>query len=84
MARVLVTFDIDRTPILTGDVPPDSHTPIENPIWSGFVTGVPFIVAPGVYCYGLQSRGVAYTPLWQVVQAVDGELTEIAFHRTVP
>jgi hypothetical protein len=83
MATVLVKFDSDNIPVVTGDIPPDQQTPISDPTQTGFVTNQAFIVAAGVYCYGLQSP-VAYTPLWQLVQAVDGEQTEIAFHRSTP
>jgi hypothetical protein len=82
MAIVLVKFDIDNIAIVTGDIPPDEQTPISNPTQTGFVTNQPFIVAAGDYCYGLQSA-VAYAPLWKLVQAVDGEQTEIAFHRSI-
>lgn len=83
MATVLVKFDSDNIPVVTGDIPPDQQTPISDPTQTGFVTNQAFIVAAGEYRYGLQSP-VTYTPLWQLVQAVDGEQTEIAFHRSTP
>jgi hypothetical protein len=83
MATVLVKFDINGTPIVTGDIPPNEQTPIADPTQTNHLTNKAFIVAPGEYCYGLQSA-VAYTPLWQVVQAVDGEQAEITFRRSAP
>jgi len=83
MAIVLVKFDRNNIPVVTGDIPPNAQTPISDPTRTGFVTNQAFIVAEGEYCYGLQSS-VAYTPLWQLVQAVDGEQTEITFRRTTP
>jgi len=78
MARVLIRFNGGNVPVITGDIPPNDQTPISNPVQTGFVTNKAFIVAEGVYCFGLQTPH-AYTPLWQVVQAVDGEQTEITF-----
>jgi hypothetical protein len=80
MATVLVRFDGGNDPVVTGDIPPDPQTPISDPAQTGFVTNQAFIVAAGEYCYGLQSA-VAYAPLWQVVQAVDGEQALIVFRR---
>jgi hypothetical protein len=78
---VLVKLDVDGIPIVTGDIPPNAQTPIVNPTRIGQVTNRAFIVAAGEYCYGLQST-VAYTPLWQTVQAIDGEQAEITFRRS--
>ena len=83
MATVVVRFDVDGVPVVTGDVPPNEQTPISNPTPTGHVTNKGFIVAAGMYCYGLQT-GIGHAPLWRVVQAVDGEETEVAFRRTAP
>ncbi len=80
MAIIRVSFDGGNVPIVMGDVPPDDQTPIVFPVPTGFATNQPFIVAEGFYCFGLQTA-LAYTPLWQVVQAIDGEQTEISFQR---
>lgn len=78
MATVRISFNAGNVPIVTGDLPPDGQTPIAAPTQTGFTTNQAFIVPEGIYCYGLDT-GLPYTPLWQVVQAVDGEQTEIAF-----
>ena len=80
MAIVRVSFDGGNVPIVTGDVPPDDQTPITEPILTGFTANQPFIVADGVYCFGLQTA-IPYTPLWQLVQAIDGEPAEISFRQ---
>jgi hypothetical protein len=80
MATVLIRFDGGDVPVVTGAIPPDEHTPIESPTQTGYKTNHGFIVAPGVYCYGLESAD-AHTPLWQVVQAVDGQQATVAFER---
>ena len=38
------------------------------------------MVDEGEHCFGLDTP-IAYTPLWQVVQAVDGVPAEISFRR---
>lgn len=83
MATVLVRFDGGNVPVVTGDIPDDADTPISSPTPTGFVTNKAFIVAAGDYCFGLDTT-VSYTPLWQLVQAVDGTQTEITFKRRVP
>jgi hypothetical protein len=80
MAIVRVSFDGGNVPIAMGDVPPDQQMPIVDPVATGFATNQPFIVAEGFYCFGLQTA-LPYTPLWQVVQAIDGEQTGISFQR---
>jgi hypothetical protein len=83
MAIVLIKFNGGNVPVVTGDIPFDDGTPISNPTATGFVTNQAFIVAAGPYCFGLNSA-ISHKPLWQVVQAVDGEETEITFLRTTP
>ena len=78
MAIVRLRFDGGNVPVVTGDIPPDDQTPIPNPAPTGFTTNRAFIVRAGIYCFGLQTA-VPYTPLWQLVQAVDGEEAEIRF-----
>ncbi len=80
MATVLVKFDFDKVPVVTGDMPSDAQTPISNPMQTGFVTNEAFIVPEGVYCFGLQSADT-YAPLWQVVQASDDEQSVVTFRR---
>jgi hypothetical protein len=80
MAIVRISFDGGNVPIVTGDVPPDDQTPIVAPVATGFATNQAFIVAEGFYCFSLQTA-LPYTPLWQVVQAIDGEQSEISFQR---
>ena len=79
MATVLVRFDGGNVPIVSEDIPRDDKTPIENAVLTGFVTNTAFIVAEGVYCLGLDIV-TPYVPLWQLVQAIDGERAEINFH----
>ncbi len=80
MATVRISFDGGNVPIVTGDAPFNDQTPIIDPTPTGFTTNQAFIVAEGVYCFGLQSAG-RHTPLWQVVQAIDGEQAEITFRK---
>ena len=83
MATVLVKFNGGNVPVVTGAIPPNESTPISNPDPTGFMTNQAFIVAEGQYCFGLDTTA-SYTPLWQVVQAVDGPQTEITFRRKSP
>lgn len=80
MAIVRLSFDAGNVPVVTGDIPPDDQTPIRNPTPTGFTTNQAFIVREGIYCFGLQTA-VPYTPLWQLVQAFDGEEAEILFRK---
>ena len=80
MATVRVIFDGGDVPVLTGDIPPDDQTPIIDPTPTGFITNQAFIVEEGVYCFGLETA-LSYTPLWQTVQAVDGQQAEIRFRQ---
>ena len=80
MATVRVSFDGGNVPVVTGDVPADDQTPIVSPTPTGFTTNQAFIVEEGVYCFGLQTA-IPYAPLWQVVQAVEGEQAVIAFRK---
>ncbi len=80
MATVLVKFEVDGVSIVTGEIPPDGQTPISDPVQTGHVTNRVFIVAAGTYCYGLLTP-LAYAPLWQVVEAVDGVPTTVTFRR---
>jgi hypothetical protein len=80
MATVRVSFDGGNAPIVRGAVPDDEQTPIADPTPTGFVTNQSFIVPEGTYCFGLITRE-RYAPLWQVVQAVDGDPTEISFRK---
>lgn len=78
MATVRISFKSGDVPIVTGDMPPNAQTPIVVPTHTGFRTNRPFIVTEGVYCFGLDTA-TRHTPLWLIVQAVDGEQTNIAF-----
>jgi hypothetical protein len=78
MATVRVSFDGSNVPVVTGDAPADDQTPIINPTPTGFTTNQAFIVEEGVYCFGLQTA-IPHAPLWQVVQAVEGEQAVIVF-----
>lgn len=80
MATVRISFDGGNVPIVTGDMPADAQTPLAEPTQTGFTTNQSFIVVEGVYCFGLQTSH-PYHPLWQVVQAVDGEPADIAFRK---
>ena len=80
MATVRIRFDGGNVPIVTGDKPPDDQTPIADPTRTEFTTNHSFIVVEGMYCFGLETPR-PYSPLWQVVQAVDGEETDIAFRK---
>jgi hypothetical protein len=82
MATVRISYNAGNVPIVTGDLPPNPQTPIASPTPTGFTTNRAFIVPEGIYCYGLDTA-TTHTPLWQVVQAVDGEQTDIAF-QSVP
>jgi hypothetical protein len=83
MAVVRVRFDGGNVPVVTGSIPPDNDTPISNPTQTGFQTNQALIVEAGEYCFGLETP-VRYTPLWQLVQAVDGVPAEITFRRKAP
>jgi hypothetical protein len=80
MAIVRLSFDAGNVPVVTGDLPPDAQTPIPNPTPTDFTSNQAFVVREGFYCFGLETA-VPYTPLWQLVQAVDGEETEILFRK---
>lgn len=80
MATILIRFDGGSVPVVMGDMPDNEQTPIANPTLTKFTTNRAFIVLEGLYCFGLQTTQ-PYTPLWQVVQAVDGEQTDISFHK---
>ncbi len=80
MATVRISFDGGNVPIVIGDMPADDQTPIADPTPTGFTTNRPFIVVEGMYCFGLETAQ-PYSPLWQVVQVVDGEATDITFRK---
>lgn len=80
MAIVRLSFDAGNVPVVTGDIPPDDQTRILDPTPTGFTTNQAFIVREGIYCFGLQTE-VPHRPLWQLVQAVDGEEAEIFFRK---
>jgi hypothetical protein len=80
VATVRISFDGGNVPIIMGDMPADDQTPIADPTPTGFTTNQPFIVVEGMYCFGLETAQPC-SPLWQVVQAVDGEQTDIAFRK---
>jgi hypothetical protein len=81
MATVRISFDGGNVPIVTGDLPADDQTPIAVPVETGFTTNHPFIVAEGLYCYGLRTAQ-PHRPLWRVVQAVDGQPNEASFRKS--
>ena len=83
MARVLITYDGGDVPIVTGGVPPNDTTPIDQPTDTGFVTNQEFITDDGEYCFGLQTTG-RVRPLWRVVQTVAGTLVQASFHKVSP
>jgi hypothetical protein len=78
MAIVLIRFDGGAVPVVTGAIPADPDTPISNPVQTGFRTNHAFIVAEDEYCFGLDTS-LPYSPLWQLVQAVEGVPAEITF-----
>ena len=80
MAIVLIRFDGGAVPIVVGDIPPNADTPVSDPLLTGFVTNQAFMVDEGVYCFALD-MAPTYRPLWQVVQAIDGQPAEITFRR---
>jgi hypothetical protein len=82
MARVHVSFDGGSVPIVMGAMPDDPATPIVDGTDTGYLTNETVIIAEGEYCFGLQTAQ-PYTPLWQIVDALDGQRVDIAF-RTVP
>jgi hypothetical protein len=83
MATVTIRFDAGNVPVVTGAIPPDAQTAISGPTATGFLTNQSFIVVEGVYCFGL-TTSVPYTPLWRVVQAIDGVPADITFRRASP
>lgn len=83
MATVLIRFNGGNVPIVTGDIPPNDHTPISEPTPTGFVTNQAFIVVGGDYCFGLDTDAT-YEPLWVLVQAIEGRQTEVTFRRRLP
>jgi len=80
MATILIRFDGGSVPVVMGDLPASDQTPISNSTPTAFSANQPFIVQEGVYCFGLQTTQ-RYTPLWRVVQAVDGEQTDVDFRK---
>jgi hypothetical protein len=80
MATIRISFDGGSVPVVMGDMPADGQVPISNPVPTGFTTNQPFIVPEGLYCFGLRTSQ-RYTPLWQLLQAIDGEQADIAFHK---
>ena len=78
MATIRISFDGGNVPIVTGDMPANEQTPMAQPTSTGFTTNQLFIVVEGMYCFALQTAQ-SHTPLWHVVQAVDGEQTDIVF-----
>ena len=80
MATIRIRFDGGDVPIVTGDRPPNDETPIAGPTPTGFTANHPFIVIEGLYCFGLETA-LPHTPLWRVVQAVDGEQVELVFRK---
>ncbi|HEY7578401.1 MAG TPA: hypothetical protein VH855_12460 [Acetobacteraceae bacterium] len=78
MAIVLIRFDGGVVPVVRGAIPADPDTPISNPVRTGFKTNRPFMVEEDQYCFGLETS-LPHTPLWQIVQAVEGVLAEITF-----
>ena len=80
MAIVLIRFNGGDVSIVTGAMPLDKDTPISSATPTGFETNKAFMVDEGEHCFGLDTP-IAHTPLWQVVQAVDGVPAEISFQR---
>jgi hypothetical protein len=80
VATVRITFDGGDVAVVLGDMPGDELTPIADPTPTGFTTNHPFIVVEGMYCFGLETAQ-RYSPLWQLVQAVDGVQSDIAFRK---
>jgi hypothetical protein len=78
MATIRVKFDGGDVPVLVGAPPTGPDQPIVNPIDTGNVTNTPFIAEAGDYCVTVGSPR-AFTPLWQIGQAVDGEQLELTF-----
>jgi hypothetical protein len=80
MATIRISFDGGSVPVVMGDMPDSDQLPISSPTPTAFTTNHPFIVQEGLYCFGLQTTQ-PHTPLWKVVQAVDGEQSDIAFRK---
>jgi hypothetical protein len=80
MAVVRVRFDGGNVPVITGDIPPNAETPIADPTSTGYTTNRTFMLPEGMYCFGLETPH-PYSPLWRVVQTVDGEETDITFRK---
>jgi hypothetical protein len=78
MATILIKFDGGNLPIVMGAAPAAPNLPIANPEETGYTTNTPFIVPPGIYCFGLRPNNNC-APLWQICQAVDGTQAELHF-----
>jgi hypothetical protein len=78
MATILIKFSGGDVPVLVGAVPSAPDQPIANPTDTGGTANTPFIMAAGTHCFALQSP-VAYAPLWQTGQAVDGTQLHLEF-----
>ncbi len=80
MAIVRVSFDGGECPDRNRRYAAGRSNADCGSVATGFASNQPFIVAEGFYCFGLQTA-FPYTPLWQMVQAIDGEEAEISFQR---
>jgi hypothetical protein len=78
MATILVKFDGGDVPVLVGAPPASPDQPVASPTDTGNLTNTPFIADQGSYCVTLGAT-LAFTPLWQVGQAIDGEQLELTF-----
>ena len=82
MAIVLVRFDGGNVPVVTGDIPPDDRHPDQRVRRrQSFETNQAVHRGRGRSIASGSDTPIAHTPLWQVVQAIDGVPAEIAFRR---
>jgi len=81
MALVRIDFDGGDVPVLSGEEPDSPTDPIADPVDTNCVTNTPFFFPAGFYCFAPKTD-LAYAPLWQTGQAVDGQELVLEFRRT--
>jgi hypothetical protein len=82
MALVTITFDGGNVPVVTGEEPASETTPIQDPISAGGVSNVPFMFAAGLFTFSLDTS-IAFKPLWQTAQTIDGIPLTLTFEKVV-
>lgn len=80
MAIVTIEFDAGNVPVVTGEEPDSPDKPIENPVDTHRLTNQFIFVGAGFHVFSLKTD-IAFTPLWQKGQAIDGVALTLTFKR---